>query len=254
MPLFSIITINRNNADGLRKTMQSVLSQDFSDYEYIIIDGASTDGSVEVIREFLAVPEYASKISYWVSEPDSGIYNAMNKGIRHANGEFVNMMNSGDTMLPEVLERLAKIAAEHKGEVLYGAVNGIKDGEFDCVIGGCAKNLLRCPIAHPSCFIPLELHEKYGFYDESYKIVADWDLCIRFYLEKVKFCYTNLIVADFDLIGISNTSPNLQKENMRVIKKYSERTGYMHIKLKNLLKFIFPSWIILIMKKIFLHK
>lgn len=250
-PLFSIITINRNNAEGLRKTMQSIFSQDFSDYEYIIIDGASTDESVDVIREFLAVPEYVEKISYWVSEPDSGIYNAMNKGIRHATGEFVNMMNSGDTMLPEVLGRVAKIAREHKGEVLYGAVSCIKDGQLDFVFGNGVKNILHSAISHQSCFISADLHKNHGFYDESYNIVADWDLLIKFYLEKVQFFYMDMIVADFDYGGISNTSPELlQSENAIVRKKYNLHKGAKYFKLKNIVKLLFPGWVILLLKKI----
>lgn len=253
-PLFSIITINRNNAEGLRKTMQSILTQDFDDYEYIIIDGASTDGSIDVIREFLAMPEYTEKISYWVSEPDSGIYNAMNKGIRHATGEFVNMMNSGDTMLPEVLRRVAKIARKHKGEVLYGAVSCIKDGQLDFVFGNGVKNLLSTAISHPSCFISIDLHKKHGLYDESYKIVADWDLLIKFYLEKVTFFYMDMIVADFDYSGISNTSPELlQSENDMVRKKYNLHKGTKYFELKNIIKLLFPGWVILLLKKIFVR-
>jgi glycosyltransferase involved in cell wall biosynthesis len=86
----SVITINYNNAIGLRKTIESVVNQTFRDYEYIIIDGGSTDGSVDVIKE------YADKIDYWVSEPDKGIYNAMNKGVAAAHGEYTNFLNSGD--------------------------------------------------------------------------------------------------------------------------------------------------------------
>lgn len=87
---FSIITINYNNKEGLRKTIESVVGQSFRDFEYIIIDGGSTDGSIEVIKE------YAGKVDYWVSEPDKGIYHAMNKGVLQAHGEYLNFMNSGD--------------------------------------------------------------------------------------------------------------------------------------------------------------
>ena len=90
MAKYSIITINYNNADGLRRTIESVVSQTFDDYEYVIIDGGSTDGSVDVIKE------YENKISYWVSEKDGGIYNAMNKGVKASNGEYLIFMNSGD--------------------------------------------------------------------------------------------------------------------------------------------------------------
>ena len=101
---YSIITINYNNKEGLERTIQSVLGQISKDYEYIIIDGGSTDGSVDVIRQ------YADHISYWISEPDKGRYNAMNKGIRQATGDYLNFMNSGDTFhSSSVLEDIAKM-------------------------------------------------------------------------------------------------------------------------------------------------
>ena len=99
----SIVTINRNNAVGLQKTMQSVASQSFRDFEYIIIDGASTDNSVEVIKNLEAEFDHLK----WVSEPDTGIYNAMNKGIRMATGEYVQILNSADCLAAEdVIERM----------------------------------------------------------------------------------------------------------------------------------------------------
>ena len=112
-PKLSIITINLNNAAGLRKTIESVVNQTFTDYEYLIIDGGSTDGSVEVIKEF------ADKITYWVSEPDKGIYNAMNKGILKARGEYLQFLNSGDWLVDnEVLFRVFSL--NHFEDILYG--------------------------------------------------------------------------------------------------------------------------------------
>lgn len=97
---FSIITINYNNCEGLEKTIQSVIEQSYKGYEYIVIDGGSTDGSIDIIKK------YEPSITFWVSEKDSGIYNAMNKGIRHSTGEYLNFMNSGDTFYePEVLKK-----------------------------------------------------------------------------------------------------------------------------------------------------
>ena len=100
---YSIITVNFNNRDGLRKTIESVIHQTCRDYEYIVIDGGSTDGSVDVLKE------YDKNIDYWVSEPDKGIYNAMNKGITQAHGEYLNFMNSGDCFYDKnVLENLCE--------------------------------------------------------------------------------------------------------------------------------------------------
>src|SRR5574344_2795323 len=113
MPKFSIITINRNNKNGLEKTTKSIISQLFTDYEFIVIDGGSTDGSADVIRK------YATHITYWISEPDKGIYNAMNKGITHAYGDYLNFMNSGDCFhSPAVLDEINRQL--HDEDILIG--------------------------------------------------------------------------------------------------------------------------------------
>ena len=105
----SIITINYNNADGLKKTLQSVASQTCQDYEHIIIDGGSTDGSVDVIKEFLKNDAYALHVAYWHSKKDKGIYDAMNTGIPHANGKYCLFLNSGDYLADnDVLQRLVE--------------------------------------------------------------------------------------------------------------------------------------------------
>ena len=120
----TIITINRNNAAGLEKTMQSVLSQTCTDYEYVVVDGASTDGSVAVIERL--APAFGDRLK-WVSEPDKGIYNAMNKGIGMATGEYIQILNSGDSLVsPEVVEKMyAALEKSGHPSILYG--NMLKD-------------------------------------------------------------------------------------------------------------------------------
>src|ERR1700761_3218970 len=117
----SVITINYNNSAGLKRTIESIVSQDFADFEYIVIDGASTDGSAEVIKQ------YESQISYWVSEPDSGIYDAMNKGVRQAKGEYLLMINSGDLLVNnKVLDTVFKL--NELKDIVYGNVLWNADG------------------------------------------------------------------------------------------------------------------------------
>jgi glycosyltransferase involved in cell wall biosynthesis len=104
---YSIITVNFNNKEGLRKTIESVIHQTFRDYEFIVIDGGSTDGSTDILRE------YDTHINYWVSEPDGGIYQGMNKGIKIAAGEYLNFMNSGDCFYdPDILEKVSRYKSE----------------------------------------------------------------------------------------------------------------------------------------------
>lgn len=218
--LFSIITINYNDAAGLKETMASVLSQSGVDFEYIIIDGGSTDGSVDVIKSFLKNDEYAKKISYWVSEPDKGIYNAMNKGLKHATGDFVAMMNSGDSYLPGILKEVANIAKNNKDSVLYGVVKYFENGKFVGVGGKSAEELPKGMIPHQTCFVPLKYHKQYGDYDESFKIIADYDMFLRLYKNKVPFFFTDMIIANYDCGGISSTSKKIYIEDLRIKKKY----------------------------------
>jgi glycosyltransferase involved in cell wall biosynthesis len=219
--LFSIITINYNNKNGLIKTINSVLNQDFQDYEYIIIDGGSSDGSKEIIESYVADSKYKEHITFWCSEKDKGIYNAMNKGLSHATGQFINMMNSGDALCSNILTKLAPIAEQHKNEILYGAVNLIENGSFTMAAGRSAEFLPQNMIAHQSCFVPSEIYKKYGPYDESFRIVSDYDKFLCFYKNHEKFFYTNLIIADYDFEGLSTTNlEEVDKENIIIRKKY----------------------------------
>ena len=220
-PLFSIITINYNNKLGLKKTMDSVFSQDFQDYEYIIIDGSSSDGSKEIIESYALDANFRKHVTFWCSEKDKGIYNAMNKGLSHATGQFINMMNSGDTLCRDILNPLALLAKQHKNEILYGAVNLIEKGSFTMAAGRSAEFLPQNMIAHQSCFVPAEIYKKYGPYDESFRIVSDYDKFLCFYKNNEKFFYTNLIIADYDFEGLSTKNlEDVDKENIIIRKKY----------------------------------
>lgn len=229
MPFLSIITINYNNADGLRKTLESVRTQSFTDYEHIIVDGGSTDGSVEVIQEFLQDAEYAKHVSWWCSEKDKGIYNAMNKGIQHAKGEYVATLNSGDSYVADALCGLQEVATRNAGAVLYGAISTFKNGEFAGTVCTPASKLNTGMIPHPASFVPYLLYKKYGLYDENFKSSGDWEFFLRLYCGKEKFVYINKIVADYDLSGISETQHKLvAAENKRLLMRH----GFWHVSYK----------------------
>ena len=218
----SIITINRNNAAGLEKTMQSVATQTFKEFEYIIIDGASTDDSVAVIRKYEAGFAHFK----WVSEPDSGIYNAMNKGIRMASGEYIQVLNSGDSLAaPDVTERM-HAALEKTGfpNILYGnMVKCFSDGHrmVDKCFAGHEISMLGMytgTLNHNPAYIRRELFEKYGYYDESLKIVSDW----KWYLQAIilggeKPQYVDMDVTLFDMTGISETNKALDKSERKLV-------------------------------------
>lgn len=205
----SVITINLNNAEGLRRTMESVLSQQYADFEYIVVDGASTDGSVEVMGEF--VPKIAARGVNVIagSEPDSGLYNAMNKGVRKSAGEYLLMLNSGDCLLsPDVLERMS---LELDGtDIVQG--NTIRDlGGKKVVCRGYGRSdidfidVQKGHFQHQASFCRRDLFDRFGEFDESYAIDAD----TVFYIKTLgygdaTFKYVDIDVADFAPGGCSD--------------------------------------------------
>lgn len=202
MKKLSIITINFNNRDGLRKTIESVVNQTWQDFEYIIIDGGSTDGSVEVIKEF------ADRIDYWISEPDKGIYNALNKGVAAAKGEYCNFMNSGDCFYaPDTLEKVFDSAPT--ADIVCG--NTYSDHFFSSPDEITFDFLFNASICHQCAFIRTTMMQKYG-YDEHYKIVADRKFFVQaFLLENCSYTHINQTIVKYDISGLSSTNPTLAR-------------------------------------------
>lgn len=215
--LLSIITINRNNAAGLEKTVRSVASQTFKEFEYVVIDGASTDESVEVIKR------HESDLTHlkWHSEPDMGIYNAMNKGIRMAKGDYLHFLNSGDWLVDEnvvkdVLETIPDC------DIFVGNVIQVKDkGEKRYCKNNKEVSLLtfyRGTIQHTSAYIRRELFEKFGLYDESLRIVSDWKWYLQVAgLNKADVRFTDRYITYFDMSGISSTNKALDQAERRQV-------------------------------------
>ena len=246
----SIITINYNNSEGLRKTLASVAAQTYHDIEHLIIDGGSTDGSVEAIKEYVAAnsnngPFFKHTIK-WVSEEDSGIYNAMNKGIEIALGrrivnsfnrsersedknkvlpDYIQILNSGDIFANlDVVERIvAEIEKVEYPELLYG--NMIKKDYATGKILGKSKEVeysLRqyytSTMNHDCCYIRRDVYDKYGLYDESLKIVSDWKWFLQAIgLGNVCPVYADIDVTIFDASGISETNLELRNKERRQV-------------------------------------
>lgn len=219
MQKISIITINYNNAAGLAATIQSVQAQNYPAIEYIIIDGGSTDGSATLVEELPVKPQY------FVSEPDNGIFHAMNKGIQQATGEYLLFLNSGDYLLDQT--GISSIFSENqtagilyaqlhteKGNIIYPA---ILDFTF----------FFKDSIGHPASFIRKELFDRFGKYNESYRIVSDWEFFLRTIIrEKVSTRYFNFPLTFYNLEGMSNDSNNIElqlKERAVVLKEYFEK-------------------------------
>lgn len=209
-PKLSIITINLNNKAGLVKTVQSVIDQSFSDYELLVIDGLSSDGSVEAIR---SISNSQTKI---LSEKDSGIYNAMNKGIRLAKGEYLQFLNSGDYILDGSV--LAKLEPFFNGvnELVYGpyAIEN-KNGERALLVPEFPLTLSFLQtktINHQSTFFHKKLFQEFGMYDESFKIAGDIDFLNRILAEReiVQANFTE-IISVYNLEGISSKSESAKQ-------------------------------------------
>ena len=231
----SIITINRNNAAGLEKTLQSVVSQTFEEFEYIVVDGASTDGSVEVIKK------YEPRFAYlkWVSEPDSGIYNAMNKGIHMASGDYIQILNSADCLASsDVTERmLAALETAGNPSILYGnMIKCFPDGRqiVDKCFAGQEITMLGMysgTLNHDPAYIRRDLFVKYGYYDENLKIVSDW----KWYLQTIIFGgekpqYVDMDVTLFDMTGISESVGSRERisEERKSVLEAMIPSGYLH--------------------------
>jgi len=214
---YSIITINYNNRDGLRRTIESVVNQTCQDFEYIIIDGGSTDGSVEVIKE------YADRIDYWVSEPDKGIYNAMNKGILQAHGEYLNFMNSGDCFYDEKV--LEHIFPHLNTDIIIGKYHKSNESVpwyflFDEV---SMLDLYVGAFCHQASFIRKKLFTNTNtLYDENLKIVADWNFFLhKLISENASFRNVDIVIVRYDATGISSQSVLLVKqEREKVLKAF----------------------------------
>lgn len=221
--ILSIITINRNNVAGLEKTMRSVADQSYRDFEYIVIDGASTDGSIEVIERY--AKEFGPRL-IWISEPDSGIYNAMNKGMRMATGDYFQILNSGDCLASaDVTERmLSELAKESATSILYGnMIKCFPDGRrvVDRSFRGRTITMLDMytgTLNHDPTYIRRDLFDKYGCYDEHLKIVSDWKWFFQVIIQGGEQPrYTDIDVTLFDMGGISETNLMLRNAEKRSV-------------------------------------
>jgi glycosyltransferase involved in cell wall biosynthesis len=207
-PLISIITVSYNAVSVIEQTISSIVNLNFYDYEYIIVDGGSADGTIEVIKK------HQDKISHWVSEPDKGIYDAMNKGANIAKGEYVIYINAGDKILDFNFNFLK---SNKNKDVFYGNIlleNNKVIVPHDLKIIGYAM-----PFCHQAVIVKTQLMKEYRF-NSNYKIAADFDLFQRLIKDKREFQYENITMAVFEGGGVSSEMDRLYvKEYLSVIFK-----------------------------------
>ena len=222
----SIITTCYNRASTIRGAVESVLAQDYPDIEYIIVDGASTDGTVEILRE------YEGRVARIVSEPDRGMYEAINKGIRMATGEVVGLLHSDDFfydnhVVSRIVERLQATGADF----LYGNGLFVNAGNTDKVVRNWIGGAYRTwkvrhgwlPL-HPTCYIRREAMERRGLYNETYKIAADSDFLFRYLLGgDLTVTYLNEYIVRMRMGGLSTDSEKrklMWKEDIRMYRSH----------------------------------
>lgn len=204
----SIITINKDNSSGLEKTVNSVISQSFRDFEYIIVDGNSCDNSVDIIKEH----ENDVTKMVWVSEADSGIFDAMNKGIKMASGKYLLFLNSGDTLDSDsVIGNVLK--DEHHADVLIGECRVMNNGKQVWMQRPKERYTLRCvlddSIPHQSSFIKKELFDRFGLYRSDLRIMGDWEFFLRaIILGGCTVEPLNMVVSKYNTEGVSSDPKN----------------------------------------------
>ena len=219
--LISIITINYNNLNGLIKTIQSVFEQTDNYIDFILIDGGSTDGSKEYIVQ------NSDKISYWVSEPDKGVYHAMNKGLKEAIGTYSIFLNSGDYFYDSnVLMNVSKLIKDN-----YSLVYGLIEWEDTKQLWNPKRNLtdyemaFQSLIPHQGCFFKTELIKEMGGYKEEYKIISDWGLMLDILRNQNYTQKLDIIVSRCEHQGISSFLEHaIKKERFSYLRKYAFST------------------------------
>jgi glycosyltransferase involved in cell wall biosynthesis len=218
-PLVSIITVTCNAQDVLEQTMLSVFNQTYPHIEYIIMDGSSTDATVDIIKK------YESRLSIWVSEKDAGIYDAMNKGIRLAKGVWIGMINAGDYYLPDAVETMVQAMQSHpEWGIVHGNIHLLdKAGTFiklkkpETDMNNLYKGM---SVYHPTFFVRKTVYEENGLFDTRFKISADFDFALRNHRKGVQFGYVDHTIAEFRAGGFSEQGDHWIFENREILRKY----------------------------------
>lgn len=225
---FSIITISFNAAAVISRTVESVLQQDYHDYEYIFVDGASKDDTNKIIESYKSRLEEQGKAVTHISEPDNGISDGFAKGVRLAKGEIVVILNAADEMLPGTLSFLAK-EFDEETDVLYGNIiwhDGQRGLEYvkKSKLPECLEELkYTMVVKHPATYIRCSAYEKYGNYDPQFKYAMDTELLLRMYTQGAKFKYVDREFTYFQAGGASDTHLfDGMKETARIAKAAGE--------------------------------
>lgn len=228
----TIITATFNSGTTLRDTINSILSQNYTDWQHVIVDGGSKDNTLEIIKEF--EPQYNGRLK-WISEKDNGIYDAMNKGIAMADGDVIGTLNSDDFYSSnDVLARVADALSSHEIDAVYGDIHYVNDDDLNtCVRYYSSKYFRRGMMrmgyqpAHPSLYCRKSIYDKYGCFDTSFKIAADFEYMLRlFYIHRIK---TKYLGFDFVTMRTGGASTSGIKSHKRIISDHHMAFRKHHI-------------------------
>jgi glycosyltransferase involved in cell wall biosynthesis len=217
----SIITVVRDNQGTIKNAIDSVLNQTYKNIEYIIIDGASTDGTVEIIQSF------ESKITKFISEPDKGLYDAMNKGINLATGDVVGILNSDDFYIDEfVIEKVVKEFKEKQVDSVYADLVYVNPEDLDKTIRyydssnfNPKKFAYGWTPAHPTFFVKKEAYKKYGLFRTDLKIAADFDILARLlFIHKISYSYMREVLVKMRIGGVSTSFSSIWINNIEQLQ------------------------------------
>jgi len=213
-PKFSIITVVYNNFDGIEQTILSVTNQVFKEFEYIIIDGCSTDGTLELIEK------HKKNIDKIITEPDMGIYDAMNKGINESKGEYILFMNSGDIFSSRNV--LSDLAIHCTADIVYGNVLFVFDenSSVQVIPKGLSYLPHGMPFVHQAAFVKLK-YARNNKFDQRYRLAADYDFFWRCYMIGLSFKYIDINVCNFKPGGVSDNNPSVILECSKIVKQHA---------------------------------
>ncbi len=247
----SIITVSLNAVETIERTIQSVLDQKYTGYEYIIIDGNSTDGTIEIIKK------YKDKLAFWNSEKDNGIYEAMNKGVRHARGEVVGFINADDWYEEDVFESIINIFNNENVDILYGnlKLHSKKEVSYYCNENSLLYSFSKhFPIIQPASFVRADLLKRYPF-DEKYAIVSDAKWYWMANLRKFRFKYINETISNFTLGGTSSQIKKATyewKKSALEVRAFEIERHFQYWKLLELdLEYEFERYLVKMIKQCF---
>lgn len=232
-PKISIITVVFNSVNLIEKTILSIINQNYDHFEYVIIDGGSTDGTLEIIRK------YEHFIDYWLSEKDKGIYDAMNKGVLKVNGDFILFLNSGDELVPNLdMSKILEILSKAEKSIVYG--NCILDNNGERKLKKYSKKLnfdFGLPFNHQSCFTPKKILENQSF-QTNFKILGDLELYKNLKQKGISFLHIDMPISIYGLNGISSNYSFTYLNELNQINQFRFELKWLLFYLKYIIKWI----------------